>query len=126
MMADEMSDRIVLSGLVFEGRHGYGDAERAVPQPIEVDVVLLLDLSAAGSTDDLERSVDYSEVAWQVGRIVQQRTFRLIESIAQAIAGELLATHQQLAAVEVRVHKPNVRLGDGPGGAAVVIRRGRS
>ena len=127
MRADgrSMTDRIMLSGLVFEGRHGYRDEERATPQPIEVDVALAVDLRAAGASDDLGPSVDYSAVTRQVGRIVEEQSFRLIEAIAQAIAEDLLATHPRIDEIEVRVHKPRIRLGDGAGGAAVEIRRRR-
>ena len=121
-----MSDRIVLRGLVFEGRHGYRDEERANPQPIEVDVALSLDLHPAGSSDDLEQSVDYSAVASQIGRVIESTSLRLIESIAEAIAEELLAAHPAVEEVEVRVHKPRIRLGQGAGTAAVEIRRRRA
>ena len=120
-----MTDRILLRGLVFLGRHGYSDEERASPQPVEVDVALVLDLATAGATDDLERSVDYSTVASDVGRVVQTTSFRLIESIAHAIATELLTAHPAVDEVEVRVHKPRVHLGEGAGTAAVEIRRRR-
>ena len=45
-----MSDRIVLAGLVFEGRHGYGDEERSKPQPVHVDLALSLDAADVTST----------------------------------------------------------------------------
>jgi dihydroneopterin aldolase len=120
-----MTDRLVLRGLVFEGRHGVSDRERATPQPVEVDVALSIDLAAAGRSDDLGQSVDYSAVARQVGGVVDARSFRLIESIAEAIAAELLAAHPAVEAVEVRVHKPRVRLGGAAGSAAVEILRRR-
>jgi dihydroneopterin aldolase len=120
-----VSDRIVLSGLVFEGRHGYGDAERSKPQPVEVDLALSLDVREAGRTDDLARSVDYSAAARVVGRVIEGRSFRLIEAIAETIAAEVLAAYPAVEAVEVRVHKPRIRLGEGAGTAAVEIRRGR-
>ena len=120
-----MTDRILLTGLVFEGRHGYGDEERATPQPVEVDVALTLDLAAAGTSDDLELSVDYSAVARQVGQVIQDQSFRLIETIAEAIAHDLLAAHPRIDEVEVRVHKPQIRLGDEAGRAAVEIHRRR-
>jgi dihydroneopterin aldolase len=120
-----VSDRIVLRGLVFEGRHGYSPEERATLQPVEVDVTLQLDLTGAGRTDDLERTVDYSAATRVVGRVIQAQSHRLIETIAEAIASELLAAYPAVNAVEVRVHKPRIRLGDGAGTAAVEINRRR-
>jgi FolB domain-containing protein len=120
-----VSDRIELRGLVFLGRHGYSDEERSSPQPVEVDVALSLDLAPAGASDDLDRSVDYSTVARDVGRVIQTTSFRLIESIAHAIATELLTAHPAVDEIEVRVHKPRIHLGEAAGTAAVEIRRRR-
>ena len=50
-----MTDRILLSRMRFEGRHGVTDEERAEPQPFEVDVELELDLQPAGIDDDWPR-----------------------------------------------------------------------
>ena len=55
-------DRIVLSNMVFDGRHGVLPIERTQPQPFEVDVEMHLDLRRAGKGDDLTRSVDYRDV----------------------------------------------------------------
>jgi dihydroneopterin aldolase len=120
-----MTDRIVLTGLVFQGRHGYGDEERSRPQPVQVDLTLLLEVADAGRTDDLARSVDYSAAARLVGRVIEGRSFHLIESIAETIAAEVLVAYPTVDAVEVRVHKPRIRLGEGAGTAAVEIRRTR-
>ena len=121
-----MNDRIVLAGLVFQGRHGYGDEERSKPQPVEVDLTLILDVADAGRTDDLTRSVDYSTAARLVGRVIEGRSFRLIESIAETIASEVLATYPAVEAVEVRVHKPRIQLGEAAGTASVEISRRRN
>ena len=57
-----MSDRIVLTNMRFQGRHGYYEHELLTAQPFEVDVELVLDLQRAGMDDDLTRSVDYGRV----------------------------------------------------------------
>ena len=49
-----MTDRIVLRRMVFQGRHGYTEEERAEPQPFEVDVELVLNLQPAGVEDDVD------------------------------------------------------------------------
>jgi len=121
-----MTDRIVLAGLVFEGHHGWGDEERAMPQPVHVDVTLVLDLAGAASSDDLAQTVDYSGAAKLVGRVIRERSFRLIETIAETIAAELLDANPAVDEIEVRVHKPRIRLGDAGGTATVEIRRRRA
>ena len=96
-------DRIELRGMRFRGRHGVLAAERAEPQPIEVDVMLWADLAPAAASDDLVDTVDYSTVFTEVAQIVEQRSFRLIEALAGAIATALLASQPLASAVEVRV-----------------------
>ena len=108
----ELSDRIVLANMRFQGRHGYYDHELLAPQPFEVDVELLLDLQPAGVDDDLDKSIDYGLVYEAVRQIVESTSFRLLEALAEAISHELLADFE-VTEVGVRLRKPKVQL-DGP------------
>ena len=102
-----MTDRIVLRRMVFWGRHGYTDEERAEPQPFEVDVELLLNLQPAGVDDDLAQTIDYAR-AFQVAReLVEATNFKLVEAIAEGIAHELLRA-LPVNEVGVRVRKLRV------------------
>ena len=119
-----MTDRILLHDIRVDGRHGVGDEERAVPQPFEVDVELVRDLREAGSTDDLARTVDYSVVDAIVRDVVANHSFKLLETIAETIAGGILAAFP-VDEVVVRVRKPAVRLAGPIGYSGVEIRRAR-
>ncbi len=119
-----MSDRIVLTNMQFEGRHGYYDHELLATQPFEVDVELLLDLQPAGVDDDLQRSVDYGKVYEAVRQIVESTSFRLLEALAEAISHELLADFATDEVV-VRLRKPKVQLGGPLDAAGVEIHRRR-
>jgi dihydroneopterin aldolase len=120
-----VSDRIVLAGLLTEGRHGVHDWERDSLQPFLVDVELHLDLGPAGRSDDLDRTADYSAVARRVREIVETRTFKLIEALAEAIAVALLADWPPVEAVVVRIRKPAVETAGSPDGPMVEIHRTR-
>jgi dihydropteroate synthase len=89
--ARRMTDRILLHNIRVDGHHGVGDDERAVAQPFEVDVELVRDLREAGRSDDLARTVDYSVVDALVRDVVANRSFKLLETIAETIAEGLLA-----------------------------------
>jgi dihydroneopterin aldolase len=120
-----MSDRIVLANMVFLGRHGAGDEERADPQEIEVDVELDLDLTRPGKSDDLSDTVDYRGVFDACREVVEERSFHLLEGIAEAIAAAVLGQFSAVDATTVRVRKPGVPL-DGRldyAGVAMVRRR---
>lgn len=102
-------DRIILSGMEFFGYHGALPAERELGQRFVIDVEIACDLEAAGRSDDLSKSVDYSEVFELVARIATGEPCRLIESVAERIAQEIL---QRFAVDEVlvRVKKPQAPL----------------
>ena len=121
-----MPDRIVLSDMVFQARHGLHDDEKVRPQRFELDAELVLDLRAAGHDDDIERSVDYARVYETIRQIVESTTFNLIEALAEAICAELLADFPAIDEVVVRVRKPEVDLGGPIGYAGVELRRSRS
>ncbi len=104
------SDRITLSNMVFYGYHGAFEAEKELGQRFEVDVELVTDLSTVGQTDDLEQSINYVDVYTVVCDIVQERTYNLIEALAESIAGEILSAYS-LDQVVVRVRKPSVPMG---------------
>ncbi len=119
-------DRIVLTDMVFQARHGVHPHEKVTAQRFEVDVELFLDLQPAGLEDDLARTLDYGHVYDTVRTIVESTTFDLIEALGEAIAHELLAEFAPLKEVEVRVRKPDVQLGGPLAYAGVQLRRRRS
>jgi dihydroneopterin aldolase len=121
---DDVSDRIVLDSMVFQGTHGVLPEEQLRPQPFEVDVELALNLQPAGLNDDLEQTVDYARVYDTCRQIVESTRFNLVEALAEAIAHELLAGYP-VTEVTVRVRKPKVKLGGPLRSAGVEIRRRR-
>lgn len=120
----QLSDRIVLANMRFEGKHGYHDWELQTPQPFEVDVELVLNLQPAGVDDDLTKTVDYGRVYDIARQIVESTSFRLLEALAEAIAHEILADFP-VVEVGVRVRKPKVQLGGPLDHAMVEIWRQR-
>lgn len=104
-----MSDRITLRGMQFMGRHGVNPEEQITPQPFEVDLILRTDLSRPAATDELADTIDYSAAFSVVAAVVQDRSYRLIERLAGAIAEAVLAAIP-VDDVEVRVRKPKAPL----------------
>ena len=111
-----MTDRISLRGMQFMGRHGVSSEERAAPQPIEVDLVVRLDLSTPATSDDLADTVNYATL-FELAREV-------VEALAGAIADAVLAAHP-VDDAEVRVRKPKAPLPGAFETVEVRIRRRR-
>lgn len=103
-------DVIRLLGMEFYGYHGVFEAEQEFGQRFEVDLELHLDLKPAGATDDLDDTLNYVDVYTVVQEIVEDRTFNLLETVAEVIAYEVLEAFK-IAGVVVRVRKPHVSLG---------------
>ena len=106
-------DRIRLQGMLFYGRHGTLAAERELGQLFLVDIDLHCELQAAGLSDDLNKTVDYSEVYREVRAIVEGPPVALTETVAERIATVILEHHAAVEAVSVCVAKPQVRLDGG-------------
>ena len=117
-------DRIEIAALPLRVRVGVTEDERREPQALGVSLVLHLDLSAAGASDDVRDTVDYDAVCGTVVRVVGSRAFHLIEAVARTVANAVIEAHA-VAAVEVRVEKPGALRERGVPWAAVVIHRSR-
>ncbi len=102
-----LADWLIVKGLTILSRVGCLPIEQSVPQPIEVDLVLEMDLKAVGKTDDIKQGVDYREVCELVRALLEQNRFRLLESAAYAIACRLLEQLQKVQRVQVEVRKPH-------------------
>jgi dihydroneopterin aldolase len=116
-------DRLLLEGMEFFGYHGDIKAERDLGGRYAVDVSIEADLVAAGKSDDLADTIDYVRCFQLIRDVVENRQFRLLEGLAQAIADEVLSV-PRATAVSVRVAKqPPLR--GGFDRFAVVIERRR-
>ena len=122
-MAD-VPDRITLRGLRAHGRHGVYAFERERGQMFRVDAVLELDTRPAAVGDDLDRTVNYAELAHQLYAVLAGEPVNLLETLAQRLADVCLA-NSLVGAVEITVHKPQAELGVPFDDVTVAIRRER-
>ena len=99
------TDRIAIHGLRARGHHGVLDHERRDGQDFAVDLTLWISTRAAAASDDVVDTVDYGVLAVDVAAIVSGEPVRLIETLAERVAGRCLAD-SRVQAVEVTVHKP--------------------
>lgn len=119
-----MTDRIELRGLKVFGYHGVFDHERRTGQEFSIDLTVWLDLHTAAASDRLEDTLDYGHLAQRVAAIVSGPPRNLIESVAGAIADDVMAD-SRVHAVEAVVHKPDAPIDLEFRDVAVVARRSR-
>ena len=116
-------DRIELRGLRLVGTVGVSDTERARPQPIEIDLDIVVDMATAAAADDLTATADYA-AADAVAAVVAGSRYRLLESLAEAIGAAVLRD-DKVAAVTVALRKlrPPVPYDLGSAGVRMTRRR---
>jgi dihydroneopterin aldolase len=101
---------IRLKNIQVYAYHGTNVHEREHGGRFEIDVELRAELSEAAKSDDLNDTIDYVKVQQTVVYLSTSKHYRLIETLASAIAVQLLA---QFPAEEVivRVRKPGAAIG---------------
>jgi 7,8-dihydroneopterin aldolase/epimerase/oxygenase len=98
-------DRIELRGLRTPGRVGVLPVEREQDQPLEVDLDVVVDLAAAGASDDLADTVHYGAVCDAVVRTVGAGHVALLERLAELVAQAVLGVDPRVVAVDLTVRK---------------------
>ncbi len=101
---------IRLKNIQVYAYHGAHAHEQEHGGRFEIDVELRAALETATKSDDLHDTIDYVKVQQTVVHLSTSKRYRLIETLARAIASHLLA--QFLAEeVIVRVRKPGAAVG---------------
>ncbi|MGY1591116.1 dihydroneopterin aldolase [Geodermatophilus sp. SYSU D00708] len=118
-------DRIAVRGLTAHAHHGVYAFERERGQTFRVDAVLELDTAPAAAGDDLEKTVNYAELAQALHAVLTGEPVDLLETLAQRLA-DVCLTDPLVDAVEITVHKPEADLGVAFDDVTVSIRRQRA
>ena len=101
--------RIEIEAITLPGRHGVLEHERRDGQLFVFDVALEVDEPAE---DDIDATVDYRDVVACVREVSDGRAFQLLETLAGAVADELMRRFPASSA-RVRVGKPELELDGG-------------
>ena len=121
------SDTISLVGITLYGYHGARPEERTLGQRFVVDVDLEADLRNAGATDDLDATVNYSEVYALVAELVEGEPVNLLETLGERIVRAVFERFPQVQRARVRIAKPGVAIsGSILREAAVTLDRARN
>lgn len=100
-------DKIQIKGLKVFAHHGVYPEESAQGQDFFVSVCLDVDTRPAGLRDDLAQSVDYGELCLFIDRYMKKHTYKLLESVTENLAREILLRYPAADSVEVSVSKPH-------------------
>ena len=103
--ASEPTVTVEVTGLSLYTRHGVSDAERELGQRLVIDVEFELADCDAIVTDRVEDTVDYAEVCEQVALAAQERSYKTLERLCNAIVDRLMDRYGA-ESVRVKAAKP--------------------
>lgn len=98
---------IRLKNASFYAYHGVASDEQNLGGKFEIDVEIYGDFTAAAENDNLKFTVDYEIIYTVIQKIVTQKKYYLLETLAKAIAKGLLQMFDKIQAVRVTVRKPH-------------------
>jgi dihydroneopterin aldolase len=96
---------VEIVGLSVYTHHGVGEAEREVGQRLIFDIDFELGDCDALVTDRVEDTVDYADVCQQVYLAAQERSYKTLERLCNAVADRLIDRYGA-ESVTVRAAKP--------------------
>lgn len=108
-MEQPIFDEITIKGITAFGLHGVYPVERDHGQEFTVDITMMVDTNQAASTDDLDYTVDYSQVAQVVSHLLSGAPVNLLETLAETIARKVLS-FPRVEEVTLTLHKPQAPL----------------
>ncbi len=101
---------------------GVTDEERAKPQRLLITVEMDFDFTAAALSDRIEKTINYFDVAQELLKYGERRSWKLLEKLAANIADHIMARFRP-ETVQVEVKKfpiPEARY------VSVIVARTRS
>ncbi|MFN8341488.1 MAG: dihydroneopterin aldolase [Cyclobacteriaceae bacterium] len=119
-----MIGSISLEGLEFHAYHGVYPHERSSGNKFEVDIRVETTISDLAFKDDLAGTINYEDL-YAVVKIEMEKPSKLLETVAHAIAGEVLRKFAEARHVEVKISKFNPPIGGVCRKASVVVQRKR-
>lgn len=99
-------DRIRVDNLEVFCNHGVYKEENVLGQKFLVSADLFLSVRKAGLSDALEDSVSYGEVCRLVEKEMKKQNDKLLERVAERLAGKLLLAFSPVKKIKIEIKKP--------------------
>ena len=106
MYSEWAKDEIHIDRLQVFAHHGVYPEETRLGQTFYVNAVLYTDMRRAGSSDELDHTVDYGAVCRFIAGWMQDNTCKLLEAVAGRMAEALLLKYGMVSAVSLEIVKP--------------------
>jgi dihydroneopterin aldolase len=112
-------DCIQIENIRVAGKHGVSAAERDACLPLEINILLEVDLRTAERSDAIEDTVNYSTIRKRVVELVEGTSCKLLEKLAGVVLHDLFSDPRILQG-RICISKPQ-RL-DGATPSVTIVR----
>lgn len=100
----ERKESILIHSLELQSTIGVPDAERSRPQRLLLDLSLQSESAFAMMDDAIEKTIDYSKLAFELAEVASVKQRKLIETLAVDLA-EWIFHHYPVMALSMRIRK---------------------
>ena len=87
---------------------GIHPKERAKRQELSIDIALSLDTNKASKTDDINDTINYEQLTYDLRDLVMKTSFQLVESLAEHIIHWTHDTHPKVTHIKIKITKQGV------------------
>lgn len=114
-------DIVFIRGLRIETVIGIYDWEKAIRQPVVLDLEMAADVAAAAATDRIDDALDYKAVSKRLKQFVGESRFELVETLAERCAA---ICRDEFGIAWLRLTLNKVGAVSDADGVGVIIERG--
>lgn len=104
-------DKMYVENLQIYGYHGVNQQEKDLGQRFIVSAELFLDLKEAGDSDNLNKTVNYAELCFEIEEQFTKQKYDLIESAAEKLAEFILLKYEMVQRIKLKIKKPWAPIG---------------
>ncbi len=103
----ELGPTISVNKLRFHGHHGVTDEERRLGIQLVADIVAILDPVKAETTDDINDTISYIDLAEILIETSDARSFKTLEALARTYIDKVYERFPAIRLIRVDLFKPN-------------------
>jgi len=115
-------DIVFLRGLRIETTIGIYDWEKAIKQPVVLDLEMATDVARGAASDRIEDALDYKAVSKRLKQFVADSRFELVETLAERCAAII---RDEFGVPWVRLTLNKIGAVSESEGVGVIIERGQ-
>jgi len=102
-----MTNHIFLHGINLKTKSGVSAAERSTSQTLIIDIDIELNKQTKFENDNLNDTIDYSEIERLIKKIGDLRCYKLLESLGEEISTEIKKKFN-VKKILLKINKKNI------------------